>query len=269
MRHYLLKGLLPGIISFHCSQTAIAPAYRTVGQIPAPAGYTRTITPPGSYSGWLRQIDLKTSNTVYLYDGSPKKNQQAQYAVLDISVDKKNLQQCADAVIRLYAEYLYSQNQHAKISFKATDGTTMDYSSWQKGYRFLLRKSHLQKVKTATPSDTRKSFDQYLETVFSYAGTLSLSKELKKVKDLNDIKPGDMFVQGGSPGHAVIVVDVARNVAGEKIFMLAQSYMPAQDIHILKNPADGTAWYALKFGEQLITPEWIFEKNTLYSWSQQ
>lgn len=268
MRHYLLKTLLSGIIFPPCSPSAIpiSPVYEITGQIPLPDGYSRTPARTGSFSEWLRQIKLKPDNTVYLYNGVAKQNQTAQFAVLDISVDKKNLQQCADAAIRLYAEYLYSLKAYAKISFKATDGTTMDYSSWREGYRFDLRQTRLQKVKTASASLTRESFDQYLETVFSYAGTLSLSRDLKRVNDTVDIKPGDMFVEGGSPGHAVIVIDVASNAAGEKIFMLAQSYMPAQDIHVLKNPENGTAWYSTDFGSLLRTPEWIFKKNTLYSW---
>ena len=39
---------------------------------------------------------FKKDKTVYLFDGSQKINQQAQFAVLNISVGKKNLQQCAD-----------------------------------------------------------------------------------------------------------------------------------------------------------------------------
>lgn len=73
--------------------------------------------------------------------------------------------------------------------------------------------------------------------VFNYAGTLSLSRELKSVP-LEDIQIGDVFIHGGSPGHAIIVVDVANDVkwhAGDKCFLVAESYMPAQDIHIIVN----------------------------------
>jgi hypothetical protein len=103
--------------------------------------------------------------------------------------------------------------------------------------------------------------------VFSYAGTLSLSRELKK-KSLNELQIGDVFIQGGSPGHAVIVVDVVKDKkTGKKLFMLAQSYMPAQDIHILKNPISNleSPWYSLNEGDELITPEWKFSPNSLYS----
>jgi len=41
--------------------------------------------------------------------------------------------------------------------------------------------------------------------------------------------------------------------------------MPAQDIHILKNPGNPelSPWYIVGKGERLITPEWIFEWKDL------
>ena len=82
---------------------------------------------------------------------------------------------------------------------------------------------------------------------------------------------GDVFIRGGfpgsgSPGHAIIVVDMAVNTNdGTGISLLAQSYMPAQEIHILKNPTDLSLspWYKVDFGDSLYTPEWIFHKNEL------
>ena len=52
---------------------------------------------------------------------------------------------------------------------------------------------------------------------------------------IENIEIGDVFIQGGFPGHAIIVVDLAENEVGEKCFLVAQSYMPAQEIHVLKN----------------------------------
>ncbi|MBK7139361.1 MAG: hypothetical protein IPH74_10160 [Bacteroidetes bacterium] len=75
-----------------------------------------------------------------------------------------------------------------------------------------------------------------------------------------------MCLSKASPGHAVIVVDVAKNEkTGETLFLLAQSYMPAQEIHLLKNPNDGgiSPWYSADFGNVLITPEYTFTANQL------
>ncbi len=163
--------------------------------------------------------------------------------------------------MRLYAEYRYTLRQYDKIVFHATDGTHMDYDSWRQGTRFVIQKGKLVRRNMAAASNSRATFDQYLTTVFSYAGTLSLSRELKKAEE---VLPGDVFITGGSPGHAVIVMDVAVNKGGKRQFLLAQSYMPAQDIHILNNPAQPQSpWYDVSPAAALITPQWDFAPGSL------
>ena len=103
--------------------------------------------------------------------------------------------------------------------------------------------------------------------VFNYANTYTLEREMKTVKNLADLQIGDVFIVSNpkSYGHAMIVMDVAENPkTKDKIFLLAQSYMPAQDIHIVKNPKGG-AWYSLKdLDIQLSTPEWTFPLTSLH-----
>ncbi|WP_209144147.1 MULTISPECIES: DUF4846 domain-containing protein [Chitinophaga] len=240
--------------------TALYIVSLTTGAIAAPQGFQRIPQPQGSFGEWLRNTSLKPNNTVYLFNGRPKNNQQAQYAVLDIPVGKRDLQQCADAVMRLYAEFRFSKGEYGHIVFHATDGTLMDYEGWRKGDRFVLSGNRLVRKCSAAACNTRACFEQYLETVFAYAGTLSLERELKPATEIN---PGDVFIQGGSPGHAVIVMDVAQNAGGQRVFLLAQSYMPAQDIHILKNPASSSPWYGNTPQQALQTPEWDFPAGSL------
>ncbi|HET6767849.1 MAG TPA: DUF4846 domain-containing protein, partial [Chitinophagaceae bacterium] len=59
-----------------------------------------------------------------------------------------------------------------------------------------------------------------------------------------------------------------KNPAGKKIFLLAQGYMPAQDMHVLKNYADPnlSPWYALSAIYPLYTPEWQFNNGSLKRW---
>ena len=104
--------------------------------------------------------------------------------------------------------------------------------------------------------------------VFAYAGTYSLERELQKVPRQN-IQIGDVFIRGGFPGHAVLVADMVANPAtGEKRFLLIQSFMPAQEMHVLKNPAasDGSPWYPADFTGGLVTPEWSFPEGALHRW---
>jgi hypothetical protein len=87
-------------------------------------------------------------------------------------------------------------------------------------------------------------------------------------RSIKNISIGDVFIIGGSPGHAVIVVDVATNKNGKKVFLLAQSYMPAQETQILKNFNDASLspWYSADITDKLRTPEWTFDVKQLKTW---
>jgi hypothetical protein len=248
----------------HARQTSVA---SRVADIALPNGYQRVNVAPRSFGAYLRNLPLKSNPTVFLYNGTRKRNQSAQYAVLDIDVGKKNLQQCADAVMRLRAEYLYKNKRYNDIKFHFTSGDLASYIQWRKGFRARVRGNKVRWVKARGFDNSYPTFRKYLETVFMYAGSYSLNKELKKVARIEDIQVGDVFIQGGFPGHAVLVVDVARHSrTKELLFMLAQSYMPAQDIHILKNLNNKklNPWYSTaQIGTVLDTPEWTFGINNL------
>ncbi len=101
--------------------------------------------------------------------------------------------------------------------------------------------------------------------VYTYAGTASLSTELKSVP-VAQMQIGDVFIHGGFPGHAAIVVDMAVNPrTGKKAFLLVQGFMPAQEAHLLKNLNDArmSPWYPVDFGATLHTPLWDFAKGEL------
>ena len=219
--------------------------YKKIINIPLPQGFQRMNADSNSFAYWLQSVPLKKNKTVFLYNGTPKENQSAQFAVLDIPTGNKDLQQCADAVMRLRASYLFDYKKFDNITF------------WdnEKGmYHF-------------EQPYTKEHFDTYLERVFGMCGSASLSKQLKS-KKMEDIEPGDVLIRGGFPGHAVIVMDVATNSDGKKIYLLAQSYMPAQDIHLLNNPMnkDLSPWYEVNDEKVIETPEYTFTRDELKEW---
>lgn len=231
-----------------------------------PERYKRITTEENSFENYLRSLPLKPAEAeVLFYNGQVKENNNVYEAVVDLKIGNKNLHQCADAVIRLRAEYLFNRGLYDKIHFHFTNGFLADYTEWMKGKRIEVNGNNVIWKQSSAYSDTYQDFWKYLETVFTYAGTLSLADELTPVKT-EDIKIGDVFIKGGSPGHAIIIVDLAVNErTKQKIFLLAQSYMPAQEIQILKNPNDEklSPWYSEDFGSTLVTPEWTFKKEEL------
>ncbi len=236
-------------------------------RIPVPEGFKRIMVDKGSFQQWLRNLPLKKGKPpVYLYNGEKKFFQLANYAVIDIDIGDKDLQQCADAVIRLRSEYLYSKGQYDSIAFNFTSGDRFRYSDWLDGLIPVVDGNDVEWKQMPIRDNNRRNFKKYLEIIFTYAGTFSLSNELEKVEDAHAMRIGDIFIEGGFPGHAVIVVDMAENAeTGDKIFLLAQSFMPAQDLHIIKNPINWilSPWYKINFGNRLYTLEWTFNKEEL------
>ena len=63
----------------------------------------------------------------------------------------------------------------------------------------------------------------------------------------------------------MIVLDVAKKGDATRV-MLGQSYMPAQNLHVLKQ-ADGDVWFPAPASDApYVTPEWTFPPNALRTW---
>ncbi len=212
----------------------------------APLGYERVELKANSFGEYLRTLNLKPEGApVRLYDGKIKPNPDIYVSVIDMPISPKDLQSSADAIIRLKSEYLFAKNEFHKIAFH---GNNVKYS-------FL---------EYARDDTSKTKFYEYLDYVMEQVSTPSFCEDLIPVK-LKDIQVGDIFVQKNNPnGHAVVVVDLVKNSKGDKLFLLAQSYQPAQEIQIIANPSrdDISPWYEAKDG-QMLTPEWRFLTSDL------
>ena len=213
-----------------------------------PEGFTRVESESGSFGSYLQNLPLKPHGSkVHHFDGTLKYNTSAYCAVVDLPFKNNPNHQCADAVMRMRAEYLFSVKKYSEIEFLYVSGKKSNYLSYLGG---------------KTP--TADNLWSYMCGVFCYANTYSLNKQLES-KSTSDLQIGDVFIIGGFPGHTVIVVDKCVNSKGEVKFMLAQSYMPAQDIQILVGDDGVTPWYDLNFGDYLYSAEYTFSKNDLKS----
>jgi Domain of unknown function (4846) len=220
-----------------------------------PRGFTRVPIAAGSWSEWLRNLPMRAAGTpvrslgrdVILPGESP-----LLAGVVDIDVRRN--QECADTILRLWAEYLRSAGRDAEIVFHATSGDRLSWIEWRSGIRPRLAGNRLRCSRRAQPDFSRASYDGFLACVFSYCGTLSLAAGGRAVR-VADAAIGDFFVHGASPGHAVLIADLARDDAGQLTALLIEGYMPAQSVYVMASDR-GAAWFALDPGRPLYVPRW-------------
>ena len=227
-----------------------------------PENFKRVDAADHSFAKFLRTYPLKEyGSPVLLYDGKRKSND-VHVSVFDMAILNVDLIQCADAVIKLRAEYLYQEKRYSEIQFHITNGMLVPFSKYAEGQRVIVSGNTTSWKDGYKSGYSRSVFEEYLKFIYTYAGTYSLAMESLS-KSLSNIQPGDFFIYGGSPGHVVLVLDLAIDQStGKKIMLLGQSYMPSQEFHILKSYDDISPWYYVE-DKILETPEWTFQKGSL------
>lgn len=249
----LLVAVLGYAWFYHNTQISNPHNYNTIGDIPVPYGYERIDGNDAAYSAFLRSLPLKGKGArVMLYTGDTANYQFLSYAVVDLPI-LSNAEQCADACMRLRAEYLFQRGRYGEIRFNDINGKTMKY----------------------TGGSSRKEFEKYLRKVYDVANTFSLSRELQQ-RPLAEIQPGDVFVYavadrpGNQYGHAIMVVDVARNPrTGKKMLLLAEGNTPARSIHVMRNLGHPfrSPWFTLDENtDKLRLSVFRFNANELRGW---
>lgn len=187
-----------------------------------PKDYKRIIQ--SDYHDWIISREINTKDKVKYFDGQTIDGFGTDYkAKFVYDIGKRNLHQCADAVIYNNARYFFDTKQYKKISYTFSHNTRV--YSYVKEFNVF----------------NEKTFKKYITMVWGYCGTWSLQEYDTIEVDVKEMQVGDMFLIGGFPGHTMSVVDMIENSEGNKKFMLAQSFMPAQEQHILLNMND--VWF--------------------------
>lgn len=234
-------------------------------RIATPEGFTRILEEEGSFGKFVREYPLLPHGSpVLLYNRQEKGNQMDHAAVFAMNILDRDLQQCADSVMRIYGEYFWKQGEYDKIAFHFVSGFLFSYEKWRDGWRVSVDGNQVNWVKKSGYDDSLENFERYLEMLFAYSSTLSMEEESEPA-EISDLQIGDVFLKGGSPGHVVMVADICENEAGEKAYLLAQGYMPAQQFHILKNDAskEDPWYYEKEFSWPFRTPEYTFQEGSL------
>ena len=227
-------------------------------RFPTPPGYVRVAVTSGSFAEWLRGLPLAAPNTPVLsHAGDTVFAGDDAYvaSVVAIDVGAGDLQQSADAVIRLHGEWLWASDQQSAISYKSTTKLDMPFSRWAKGQRLLAAGPNMGWVVKGKPKDpTYNDFRQYIDAVMLWSNNVSLAMRATHVGDPAQLSAGDFFLQTRGKGHAILVLDVAQKPTGERVALLGQSLQsPAQSIHVMRlGPA--TAWFSMRPPNPVLTP---------------
>ncbi|MBI2392529.1 MAG: hypothetical protein HYV09_23290 [Deltaproteobacteria bacterium] len=234
-------------------------AHDTLEQrFPAPAGFVRVPVSSGSFGEFLRALPLAAPGSpVLTYQGKVLHDSSHPNvaAVVAIDVGKADLQQCADSVIRMHAEWQWSLGRRDQ-RYATAGGPAMSFAKYLAGERTYWKDGKLAiKNVGATPAK-HEGFRAWLDQVFGSANTASLAKEAKPVA-VADLRPGDFVVMPGVPfGHAVLVLDLARAPDGRRVALLGQGFMPAQSFHVLRRSPKET-WFVIdEASGKLETPFW-------------
>ncbi len=230
-------------------------------RIKVPEDYRRVHPLEGSFSEYIQNYKLKkTGAKVINYDGQPYIYQSGHVGILEVPVPSNGLQQCADALIRLRSEYLWENDRKNEIGFKFTSGHYCSWKKYAEGYRPKINGNKVTFSKTAIANSSKENFYRYLNLIYTYAGTYSLSQELQKIPQLSEVTIGDLLIYPGFPGHVMMVADIIENDHEERRFAFFQGNTPAQSVHIIKNASNTSMspWYDLKGKTSLNTPIYTF-----------
>jgi len=225
-------------------------------RIPMPRGYHEVAVRPGSFGEWLRYIAVAPPGTPVRDVGGKRLRMASRYAKAVLAIDPREMQECADVVIRLRAEYLRQAGEPDKLVFPLTSGGSISWPRWIAGERPRLAGDRIVFGRTSERGDSREQFDDFLTSAFTWCGTISLARDGRSVSP-EDIQPGDFVSRPspGSTGHAMLIADVVEDDAGHHLALMVQGAMPAQTPHVALGHVLG-AWVVVDPAGALEVPGW-------------
>lgn len=232
-----------------------------------PKGFERIPVVKGSFGEHLRNTYLRPADAqVYFYNGKVKYLRNVYSAVIDWDITS-NAMTSVDCVTWFHSEYCYKKGLYEHIVYPLHNGFMMDFTKWIEGYRTTMEDNNFRWEKTAEPDSSYFQLRNFQDYTFAYADAKSAKFQAEPSSpELLDF--GTVFISEDRWGHGVIVVDVAEHPdTRERVFMLAQSFVPAQEMQILQNPvrSELSPWYSVQdIDSILITPEWTFTNQECF-----
>lgn len=241
----------------------------TVGtRFGVPEGFQRVTVEKGSFGEYLRNYALLPYGTApRIFETGEDNTEAPTVGVLDQAVMSKN-QQSADAIMRLYAEYLYEKKLYDQIQFDffTTPVFKFEYAKWVDGQRVRTSEENAKKIEWyedegAKEGDTSlETFNAYLYQVMVHANSASLKEQMNSV-DSSALQAGDAWFGGN---HVILIVDVCVNPeTGEQRFICAEGNAPATETYLLQDPDTGSVWMTLEEDGSFIKADVVYAANAV------
>lgn len=197
----------------------------TVSTLGLPEGYTREQTETGSYAHFVQHLPVRLGKQVETVRGMRTYTDMLAVIDLPLLFPNQDLEQCADWAMRLWAAYHRQNDRLDHLYLFNYSGKPVYFKGQSRSYR------------------------SFLQWAFAYSNSHSLKQGAVRV-EANDLRPGDMLVQNetGGIGHVSVILDMCRNAGGNTLYRIGFSYMPAQEMRVLKAPRGygESGWFTLE-----------------------
>ena len=201
------------------------------GSIGAPAR-ARAASAPGSGACRWRRPARRCGASGAPWSSPPTTTNLAAVAALDVGVG--DLQQCADSVIRLHAEWLFAAGTARRQlprgvgrghALRALGARASGWSPHGLGFTWSS---------SARADAGHASYRRWLDAVFTYANTGSLARDGEPVAPAESPPRATSWCSRAARATPCSVLDLARAPDGRRALLLGQGYMPAQSFHVLR-----------------------------------
>jgi hypothetical protein len=223
-------------------------------RFPEPVGYQRIAVNPETLGEWLRFLPIAAPGTVVTdVNGKPAIVTLAGFVAAVVAMDM-HAEESADTLLRLHAEWRYSKGDRDSINYASNSGRLMPFSRWIAGERIVLKKQNWDWGFKAAPlsNPTYMDLRNFLDAAYQWTDPRALAMQ-GKVLDAADVAPGDYFVHAGKDPTLVIVLDVAKNSAGESAMLLGHVASPHQFMYVMRASKE-SAWCMPRANQEIAAP---------------
>ncbi len=219
-----------------------------------PPGYQRIAVNPDTIGEWLRFLPIAPPETpvVDVY-GKPAVVSIAGFVAAVVAIDL-HAEESADALLRLHAEWKFSRGDRTSINYTSNSGRAIPFARWIAGERIVAKRQDWDWAFKAAPlaNPTYTDLRNFLDAAYQWTDPRALAIQ-GKVLDASDVAPGDYFVHAGKDPTLVIVLDVAKNAAGEPALLLGHVAAPHQNMYVMR-ASKSSAWFAPRPDREIPAP---------------